>query len=133
MSEMQAHMERILTNRLLVQDYSGRILAVLYKPLQFFIEKRIGEISSTDRIVRVNAQVYRTNPFIIDDGSGKAFVKSPCAFKELDKIRIIGFVFFNENRNIPEIEPITIHNMNEFDYDLYSQMQQIRNQISASQ
>jgi hypothetical protein len=103
----------------------------LSKPIQPYVEKRIGEISSTDRIVRVNAQVYKTDPFIIEDGSGKALVKSACNFKELDKIRIIGFVFFNKNGDMPEIEPIAIQGMNEFDYDLYSEMQQIRNQVGA--
>jgi hypothetical protein len=82
--------------------------------------------------VRVNAEVHRTNPFIIDDGSGKAHVKSSCAFKEFDKVRVIGYVSFNENENLLEIEPIAVHGMNEFDFDLYRKMQLVKKRLNDS-
>jgi hypothetical protein len=132
MSQVQAHVERILEPGVITCN-CWRVSETLSKPMQSYVEKRIGEVSSTDRIVRINAKVFKTNPFIIDDGSGKALVKSPCVFKESDKIRVTGHVFFKKNGNMPEIEPIAIQDMNKFDYSLYDEMQKIRRKLAAKE
>lgn len=95
-----------------------------------YVARKIGQVSNMDRIVSVNAEVSKTNPFMIDDGSGKALVNSSCTFKEGDKIRVIGCLSVKENGDLPEIDPIAIQEMNKFDFDLYNEMQQIKSQLN---
>jgi len=100
------------------------------KPDSSAVERRLGEISQGDQIVRVLALVTSEKPFVIDDGSGRAVVNAPCSYREGDRLRIIGYASLKENNKYPEIDPIVIQNMGNLDLDLYSKLQGIKARLT---
>jgi hypothetical protein len=100
----------------------------LFKFYRSAVEKKIGEIADGDQLVRIDALVIRTNPFIIGDGSGEAKVNAACGFHEGDRIRIIGSVSRKEDK-LSEINPVIVRDMSRIDYDLYNELQEIKSRL----
>lgn len=109
----------------------GGTRILLSKSSRASIVKKIGQVSNSDRIIRVYAQVIETNPFIIGDGGGRALVRSICKYKEGQKLRVIGHFSAKENSNMPEIDPIVIQDMSNFDFEIYNEMQQVKKRVNA--
>jgi hypothetical protein len=126
---MQTHVERILAATLSPRKSLFGICILLSRPIRASVTKKIGQMSSSDQTIRVYAEVVGTNPFVIGDGSGTALVKSPCEFKEGQKLRVIGHVSV-ENGRIPEIDPIIIQDMSNFDFALYDEKELIKKRLS---
>ena len=93
------------------------------------IEKSICEISKEDQVVEVYAHVAEKEPFIIDDGGGRALVNCVCSFGVGDLIRVIGRVTIKEGSTMPEIDPMVIRDASKLDLGLYNELKDLKSRV----
>jgi hypothetical protein len=106
-----------------------RALIRLLRLSDILLEKSISEISKEDQAVEVYAQVAEKEPFIIDDGSGRALVNCICSFGKGDLIRVIGRVTIREGSTMPEIDPFVIRDVSKLDLDLYNELKDLKRRV----